>query len=541
MTPERSRRAVALVLTLLSVSLMLANHYYGHRSYLDRLNTDHTLYHPAAPWSQAEPAVPVLARRVWVLILDGLREDAADGLPTIGRLSVRGVRRTLRSEFPTFTYPNLTTMATGVPPFLSGVRLNEGRPGVPLDGVYDVARRAGLPAFVTTWSHFTEALDRENADFLVQQKMDLARLLSRAPTREMAWVHFEEIDEAGHRHGAASGEYAQAAQRGDALLGRMSEALDLEQDVLIALSDHGHRKRGGHGAIEPEVQAAFFLAVGAHVSRGVRLPERPMRDVAATVAALAGMAPPRDGLGVPMLDGFNLLPDRAARVLAPAFTQRAHSDAALGAEIVDQDRKLTETLSAGKAAAIVPALERLAERSTQREAKFTALMKQRQMRRLAWAALPLLFMAGVSIIAYRGGVLRPRPRDLIPILTYVLLFLGMYFTLGYALSWSVPRGAFSFTAETAAMGFLAAVPAVLVRRLAMVGRERNLEQASTVLLLWGLYILAVGAAGHDPAWLESPRVSFLLVFLSTIEFYAAGLLAVLAISTLLPRSLRKQA
>lgn len=75
----------------------------------------------------------------------------------------------------------------------------------------------------------------------------------------------------------------------------------------------------------------------------------------------------------------------------------------------------------------------------------------------------------------------------------------------------------------------------------MVGRERNLEQASTVLLLWGLYILAVGAAGHDPAWLESPRVSFLLVFLSTIEFYAAGLLAVLALSTLLPRSLRKQA
>ena len=59
MTPERSRRAVALVLTLLSVSLMLANHYYGHRSYLDRLNTNHTLYHPAAPWSQAEPAVPV--------------------------------------------------------------------------------------------------------------------------------------------------------------------------------------------------------------------------------------------------------------------------------------------------------------------------------------------------------------------------------------------------------------------------------------------------------------------------------------------------
>ena len=180
--------------------LMLANHYYGHRSYLDRLNTNHTLYHPAAPWSQAEPAVPVLARRVWVLILDGLREDAADGLPTaIGRLSVRGVRRTLRSEFPTFTYPNPRQWLRASRPFLAACASTKGRPGVPLDGLYDVARRAGLPAFVTNWSHFTEALDRENADFLVQQKMDLAHLLSRAPTREMAWVHFEEIDEAGHR------------------------------------------------------------------------------------------------------------------------------------------------------------------------------------------------------------------------------------------------------------------------------------------------------------------------------------------------------
>ena len=212
----------------------------------------------------------------------------------------------------------------------------------------------------------------------------------------------------------------------------MSEALDLEQDVLIALSDHGHRKRGGHGAIEPEVQAAFFLAVGAHVSRGVRLPERPMRDVAATVAALAGIAPPRDGF-VPMLDGFNLLPDRGRACWplpsrsAPTVTQ--HLEPRLLTRIGSSQ---TRFLLARRR----PSFQlwngwRSGARSEKR--KFTALMKQRQMRRLAWAALPLLFMAGVSIIAYRGGVLRPRPRDLIPILTYVLLFLGMYFTLGYAL------------------------------------------------------------------------------------------------------------
>ena len=541
MTEERSRRAVALVLVVLSVGLMLANHFYGHRSYFDRLNTDRTFYPPTWQSIPALPTAPVLARRVWVLILDGLCEETAARLPTLARLSAFGVRRTLRSEFPTFTYPNLTTMATGVPPLYSGVRLNEGKPGVALDGLYDVARRAGLPAFVTTWSHFAEALDRKNADFLVRQKLDLSVLLTRPPAREMAWVHFEQVDEAGHRHGARSDAYAAAAHKGDSLLAQMSGALDLEQDVLIALSDHGHRERGGHGGVEPEVQTAFFLAVGAHIRRGVQLPERPMRDVAATVAALAGLAPPRDGLGIPMLDTLDLHPSLAAQVLAPSYAQRTHSDTKLGTVIQDQDQSRADALAAGEAAAIAPALTELAERSAQREAWIAAAMGQRRAWRFAWASLLVLVLAGASIMACRGRLIRPQPRDAIPLLTYFLVFFAAYFALGYSLSWSVPRGALSFMVETAVLGFLAAIAAVAVGRTRVAGRGRGLEQSSAVLPLWGLYILAAAAAGHDPAWMESPLASFWLVFLSTIEFYAAFFLSALALSTFLPVPRRKQA
>lgn len=536
MTAAQSRRAAAVVVMLLGVSLMAANHYYGHRSYLDRLNTARTLYQPAAPFDQTEPAPPVLARRVWVLILDGLREDVGERLPTIRRLGARGVRRTLQAEFPTFTYPNLTAMATGVPPFFSGVRLNEGLPGVPLDSIFDAARRTGLPASVTSWSHYAEALDRKNAGFFAQQAIDLAALLAAAPARGLAWIHVEEIDTAGHRYGSASAEYAAAAEKADALLGSLVAALDLTQDVLIALSDHGHRDRGGHGAVEPEVTAAFFLAVGAHVRQGVRLAVRPMRDVASTVAALAGLPPPRDNLGVPMLDLLDASPAILARTLAPAIAQRAHSDTALGAEVHDDDRRQVAALSAGAAEVVGPALAALGERNAQRDQKLAASLRQRRLQRLAWASLPLLLVLAAIGLAYRARLLHPQLRDLVPTLTFGLLFCGLYFARGYPVSWSVPRGQVSFIAETAIMGALAAVAGFGVRGIATNGQARGLEQASVVSLLWGGYLLSAAAAGNDPAWLESPRLSFLLVFLSTVEFYAAGLLTLLAASSLLPAS-----
>lgn len=75
------------------------------------------------------------------------------------------------------------------------------------------------------------------------------------------------------------------------------------------------------------------------------------------------------------------------------------------------------------------------------------------------------------------------------------------------------------------------------------GRPHNQKDAPNRIgsvRMWRPYILAAAAAGHDPAWLESPRVSFWLVLLSTIESYADRLLTVLAILTPL-RPLRKQA
>lgn len=539
MNSVQQQRLTAIGLAVLGLGLMLANHFYGHRSYLDNLNTAHTLHMPVTHGSPVDSSPPALARRVWVLVLDGLRDDFADSLPAVRRLSRIGCRRRLLAEFPTFTFPNLTAMSTGVPPFYSGVRLNEGPPGVPIESLFDVAKRVGLPtALVADWKDFPQALDRKNAGLLARQRLEMAEFLARTPERELAWIHFDEIDRAGHRYGARSAEYLTAVRDGDVLLGELADRLDLNRDALIALSDHGHRDRGGHGAIEPEVEAAFFLAVGAHINSGTRLPARPMRDVASTLAALVGISPPRDNYGAPMLDVLGLAPEQAARTLAPAFAQRSAIDA--DATTAEPARRITEALNAGQAGATSLAIAWLQQRSAARMAAIAHTMQSRREQRLFWASCVALGCMGGLALAYRRNWLRPQLRDLLPLVAYLLVFLGLYLACGYSLSWSVPRGSVSFMVETAGMGLVAAFAAAAVRRCSVVGGQRSLEQASALLPMWILYILVVAAAGHDPAYLESPRLSFLLVFLSTIEFYASGLFVCLALSSLHPGSHRRQ-
>jgi hypothetical protein len=135
-------------------------------------------------------------------------------------------------------------------------------------------------------------------------------------------------------------------------------------------------------------------------------------------------------------------------------------------------------------------------------------------------------------MALRRGWLRMQLRDLLPFLTYWLVFLVLYFLDGQSLSWSISRGQLFFTLETALMGTLAALAAFAVGRTRRIGDGRHLEQAGALVILWAGYIFIVAAAGADPAWLAGPRVSFLLIFLSTAEFYAAVMFGLLALGSL---------
>jgi hypothetical protein len=242
------------------------------------------------PQPIATSARPALARRVWVAVIDGLGADAAAELPTVRALGDAGARVALTSEFPSFSAPNFVALTTGVPPIWSGVRTNGARAHVPLDNLPASARRAGVPVVAVGSSSFIRALDLDGPG-VAEHSLDA--LLATPPRHELAFLHFDAVDRAGHSSGAASPAYRRAAERADAWLARVWAALDPERDVLVALSDHGHRARGGHGGDEPSVRRAFLVARGAGIEPGAR-GEARMRDVALPIARLAGIEPPRD-------------------------------------------------------------------------------------------------------------------------------------------------------------------------------------------------------------------------------------------------------
>jgi hypothetical protein len=349
-----------------SLIVAVASVFYVFGTYLPTFNTPHTVVEGVRfERSELSPA-PALARRLWVVVVDGLGDEVARTLPTLAPLRTRGAYRRMEADYLTFTSPAIVTMITGLPPRDHGVRLNGAVEGVPgLDTIVESAVRSDLsvrirsrrlplfgellrpPAQVSTstgrWSVCCE----------LAAERTLAHLTHGASGRELRLFHIEEVDHEGHEHGAASAEYAEAALHAGEFVNRLSQELDLERDVLWVVSDHGHRPEGGHGGDEPEVHGAFALAVGAKVHPGIELPPRPMRDVASTLAVLGGFHTPSANVGRPMTDMFDLSPEQDARARAEPFDQALGALCALAPHARCGERaELARRLAAGDATAL---------------------------------------------------------------------------------------------------------------------------------------------------------------------------------------------
>jgi hypothetical protein len=260
-----------------------------------------------APTRLTEPP----ARRLTVVILDGVGFQKARELPALAELRERGVFRPLRAHAPTFTAPNVVAMLTGRAPRDSRVRLNGvGVPDRPFETVLDVAVEAGweVRCHARQFFAFQGVVGAPGGCVRGRLAFAFDVLVEPTPVGTFELIHVGEVDDAGHAEGPESVAYAERAAHADRVVARLAASLAPELDTLVVLSDHGHIPGGGHGGNEPEAHAAFFLAAFGPVDRGQELPERPMRDVASTLAELAGMRRAEHDHGAPMLDVF--APDR---------------------------------------------------------------------------------------------------------------------------------------------------------------------------------------------------------------------------------------
>lgn len=521
-TWSRARARLALLL-LLCIGFAALCHVHGHLGYVDRLDTELTLLAPAVDRSRSGVPVPAGTERLWVVIADGLRADALAEMPFLQRLAAAGSLRVLVAEFPSYTYASLTTLVTGIIPFYSGVRLNSGRPHPRFDTLLSLANRMGVGVFVSAreWRDFDRALDAGTAPSVEHVPFDA--LPFRTRRRELGWIHLDEVDAAGHRRGAASELYRAAARHVDAQLASVASALDFEQDTLVVLSDHGHLDRGGHGGDEPDARRGIFVAVGPKVRSQSELAPARLRDVCATIAALAGLPPPSDNLGTPMLDLMRGGTHVGATMFAPVWDERERADARLGGPL-QRDPALLARLASGDAAALHAAISVLALYDAGLERSRTAELAARCAHRLGYAVALVACLLSVWLIPRS---IRPRLRDALPIVAYGLIFGSLYLLAGYRLSWSLPRGYASFIVETSLAGAVAGGVCLAVGRWRRLGGDphRQTQRASFVFPIGALYVIAAAIAGTDAAWLEGPRHSFFLVLIATAGFYAALALA----------------
>jgi hypothetical protein len=457
------------------------------------------------------------------MILDGLGHDQACDLPELGRLRERGVFRALHAHVPTFTAPNVVAMLTGRAPRDSRVRLNgRGVPDRPFETVLDVALEAGwdVRCHARQFRAFPAVVGWECRHGRLAFAMDL--LVDPTPPGTFDLVHVGEVDDAGHEQGPESVSYAQRALHADRLVARVAASLDPDHDTLVVLSDHGHIPGGGHGGEEPEARDAFFLAAFGAIDRGRELPPRPMRDVASTLAQIAGMRPLAHDLGAPMLDVFRQerRPDAREALL--------HGKARLCDEWPQGIVEPTCVDSRGQQSSEVPPTT---------EAELRALAMQRDARLEAVEASARTQRAALSVVITLGATalaLRVARRPSSPALAIALLVsnLGGYAAvlgaLGYRVTFSRVAGTEIFLPHAAtAVGIGVFATSVAARFASRLKRPVDPALAAAALLALGLLLALALYVGADPRALAPSRAAALL-FLVAPAFIGSALAWALA-------------
>lgn len=452
---------LSVFLTILALSI---GHFYTCEVYRNRLNLSQPLMPPKVTLESPSGLRPV--RRLWILVLDGLRPDVATQMPELQSLAKIGVQGKLRAELPALTYPGLASMATGLPPLYSGVRINLPLPNdLVHDSVSKAAAKAGynIRYYDQAFEPFSQLLFLPNS----AEKIELENLSTKDPKhKELVWIYFGDIDDNGHQFGGASKQYTDAAMKADLLVGKLLKKLDLEKDSLVVVSEHGHRDKGGHGGPEEKSRMGTFVAGGGPFISRHDIFEAALPRVAATLTVALGVEFPKEAMGHPIHSAFGL---------KGRFGQFDEFPS-------NQERLLP--------------------------------FRQRAQLRLVLAAVLLILFAAVLIYFCRRGVLDLRLRDSIPSLIYVVTFFTVYFMAGYPLGWSMPRGGYTFVSEMGVFGFTAGGIACVS------GRRDRRAQESVVAALFFLspYALLMSYIGVDLRWLEGTDLSFYPILLGCMGF-----------------------
>ncbi len=227
-------------------------------------------------WACGGPGAPGAPPALVLVSMDGFRPDYLERFdtPNLDRLAAGGVRAEyLIPAFPTKTFPNHYTIATGLHPDHHGIVFNDlwdpgwdrwfdrravGTPEYDAwwggEPIWVTARRQGRVAAAMFWPGTDAEIggwrpDEWSAyDGSVPDAARVDRVLGWLEREggarpAITTVYFSDTDEAGHAFGPSSPKVGPAVQALDAIIGRLLDGLEArhlaDQVDVVVVSDHG--------------------------------------------------------------------------------------------------------------------------------------------------------------------------------------------------------------------------------------------------------------------------------------------------------------
>jgi hypothetical protein len=286
-------RQLSLVSAVLCAAAVVLAYGLGS-SYIRRL--PHHAGYCLTPVDDAVVGRHVRPRHSFVIVVDGLSLSFADKFVSRQRLAREGQCRVMQVGPITVSRPVYAVLSTGLEQDRTGCRNNDETSPLAAESIWEISRRAGLKVHgvsaLAWWEQlFPCGFDRY--DILPIDDDPFSSVDTAGEPADLTLVHPLFVDHAGHEHGAASAEYAAAAERVDRQITSFLETIDLGQDLVVLTADHGHASYGGHGGPQPEIAEVLTCIAGRGVARASDVGRMQSRSLAPTLALLLGIPFPR--------------------------------------------------------------------------------------------------------------------------------------------------------------------------------------------------------------------------------------------------------
>jgi predicted AlkP superfamily pyrophosphatase or phosphodiesterase len=260
-------------------------------AYLWATNMMQSLYNYRSPISKTPPTPgeltgPAITSKVVIILVDALRADTAYDarvMPFLNKMRDESAWGIMHSQTPSYSEPGWTTLLTGAWPDISdGPAMNLDYANIypfTQDNIFSAAHRIGLKTAISGYYWFEKLLPTGSVDkgFYTEGEDDQAD--QDVVAAAMPWliddginlilIHIDQVDYAGHHQGGPqSNSWDEAATRADAMINSIVDELDLTQNTVLVLSDHGQIDSGGHGGQETVVLTEPYFFTGNGIIPG---------------------------------------------------------------------------------------------------------------------------------------------------------------------------------------------------------------------------------------------------------------------------------